>query len=76
VGDTVNTARRLCDHAAGGEILISEATRALVAQAAATGQPRHLTAKGKKEPIAVFPLGRFLAGVAGQPCGGEPASSR
>ena len=76
VGDTVNTARRLCDHAAGGEILISEATRALVAQAVATGQPRHLTAKGKKEPIAVFPLGRFLAGVAGQPCGGEPASSR
>jgi class 3 adenylate cyclase len=56
VGDTVNTARRMCDHAAGGEILISAATRAQVADAVATGTPLQLQAKGKTQPLAAYPV--------------------
>jgi class 3 adenylate cyclase len=56
VGDTVNTARRLCDHATGGVTLISATTRALVAETVATGPPLQLQAKGKTQPIAVYPL--------------------
>ncbi len=46
IGDTVNTAQRLCDAAAGGEMLVS---------AAAGGAPpaRELTMKGKAQPMAV-----------------------
>ena len=50
LGDTVNVAKRLCDAAAGGEILVS-------VQAAAAGvgaEPvRELTAKGKSQPLRV-----------------------
>ena len=56
IGDVVNTARRICDQAAGGEILVSE-----VVASAMTGQihllaPRQVTVKGKEAPLTVFPL--------------------
>lgn len=55
IGDTVNTAKRICDQAAGGEILISEALRAQLPQRS-TGTPRKLNMKGKAEPMRVYPV--------------------
>jgi len=50
LGDTVNVAKRLCDAAAGGEILVSVQTPA----AGLEGEPiRELTAKGKAQPLRV-----------------------
>ena len=55
IGDTVNTAQRLCDAAAAGELLVSREA------CAAAGLPianlREITAKGKREPLlaAVMP---------------------
>ena len=49
IGDTVNTAQRLCDAAAPGEVLVSEA-----ATEAAGLQPsryREIVAKGKRAPL-------------------------
>lgn len=49
IGDTVNTAQRLCDAAGGGELLVSfEACRA---SGLAPGLTRDIAAKGKREPV-------------------------
>ncbi len=49
IGDTVNTAKRLCDAAKAGELLISqEACRAAGLQGA---MQREIIAKGKREPL-------------------------
>ncbi len=56
IGDTVNVASRLQNEARGGEILISEATYALIQstyQAARLG-PRSI--HGKSEPVTVYAL--------------------
>ncbi len=54
LGDTVNVAKRLCDAAAGGEILVSTAT-------AVTGLDdapvREVSAKGKSQPLRVRVVG-------------------
>lgn len=56
IGDTVNTAQRLCDAAGAGELLASAAT------ARAIGLPlsdrREIAAKGKSEPLAACVLAR------------------
>ena len=50
LGDTVNVAKRLCDSAGGGEILVSEETPV----ADAGGMPvRELLVKGKSRPLRV-----------------------
>ncbi len=50
LGDTVNVAKRLCDAASGGEILVSEET----AFSGAGEQPvRELRVKGKAQPLRV-----------------------
>lgn len=50
IGDTVNTAQRLCDSAAPGELLVSEAAcRAAGIDGAAW---RQVAAKGKREPVS------------------------
>jgi class 3 adenylate cyclase len=52
IGDTVNTAQRLCDGAAAGEVLFSaEACHAAQIDPASTS-PRSIAAKGKREPLA------------------------
>jgi class 3 adenylate cyclase len=70
IGDAVNTAKRICDQAAAGEVLLAEATRvALCATAEAgpsapaprlglvrLGPARQISAKGKAEPLTVHPL--------------------
>jgi class 3 adenylate cyclase len=55
IGDTVNTAKRLCDAAAPGELLVS--IDACTAAGLAPGQQRDIVAKGKREPLraAVVP---------------------
>ena len=58
IGDTVNTASRICDAAGPGEILVSEEFRA------ALNTPPRLTAmppielKGKSQPVPVFKVSR------------------
>jgi class 3 adenylate cyclase len=55
IGDTVNTAKRICDAAAPGEVLISPAVFAGNGHLA-VGAPRKLAMKGKADPLEVFPL--------------------
>lgn len=49
IGDTVNTAQRLCDAAAAGELLVSQA--ACEAARLSPGELRAVVAKGKREPL-------------------------
>jgi class 3 adenylate cyclase len=50
LGDTVNVAKRLCDNAGGGEILVSVATPL---GSLAAGGTRELVLKGKAQPLTV-----------------------
>ena len=54
IGDTVNTASRLCAAARPGEIIISEYTHHLVQQAILTKERRPVKAKGKSQAIKAF----------------------
>lgn len=56
IGDTVNTAKRIEGAAAGGEVLIAAATRQALNLAHTVGAAREVAAKGKTEPLCVFPL--------------------
>ena len=56
IGDTVNTAKRICDHALGGEVLISEEIHDKVKDIEVNPEPRFLQAKGKSKPLKVFSL--------------------
>lgn len=55
VGDTVNTARRICSHAQAGQVLLSAATCAAMG-AAIGGSPFEIAAKGKAGPVEVRSL--------------------
>lgn len=54
LGDSVNTAKRLCDNAAGGEILLSEAVTKELPEALSMTGPRGLEVKGKQLPLTVY----------------------
>jgi class 3 adenylate cyclase len=56
VGDTVNTAKRIESAAARAEVLLSETTRKAVRETVALGPTRAIAAKGKDEPVMVYPL--------------------
>lgn len=56
LGDSVNTAKRLCDIAAGGEILLSRPTCDALGGQAVVGQERQVMVKGKNDPLIVYPL--------------------
>ncbi|MBF0426525.1 MAG: adenylate/guanylate cyclase domain-containing protein [Magnetococcales bacterium] len=56
IGDTVNTAKRLCDNAPGGVILVSEAVAGELPAAVASGEAMPIHAKGKSQPLMVRPL--------------------
>ncbi len=56
IGDTVNTAARLCAAAERGEILLSEALAERLMLVASLGKPREIQAKGKQEALVVYPL--------------------
>ena len=55
-GDALNVAARLQQAAAPGEVLIAEATRALVADAVEVEPVEPLALKGKSEPVPAFRL--------------------
>ncbi len=54
IGDTVNTASRLCAWAEGGEILVSTSMRDAFTREHALGTRAPLTLRGKAEPVPVF----------------------
>jgi class 3 adenylate cyclase len=56
IGDTVNTAKRIEGAAAGGEVLIAAVTRQALSLSHTVGVAREVAAKGKAEPLCVFPL--------------------
>lgn len=56
IGDTVNTAERLCEVAEGNEILISQKVYTALGNQAEVGDLRQILVKGKAEPIGVYSL--------------------
>jgi class 3 adenylate cyclase/tetratricopeptide (TPR) repeat protein len=81
MGDTVNTAARLVDAAAPGQILVSRDTYRLTQAAFTFLALEPLTVKGKRQPLTVFELerarlhpgkSRGLAGFAAALVGREP----
>ena len=54
IGDTVNTAARLCSAAKAGEIIITEATYNCIKDAFQTAALPPVTAKGKSKPLNVY----------------------
>jgi adenylate cyclase len=54
IGDSVNTAKRIQENAAGGQILISESAYRLVSTSVQAVQVEPITAKGKREPVKVY----------------------
>ncbi|MDH4162226.1 MAG: hypothetical protein OEW15_05990 [Nitrospirota bacterium] len=56
IGDTVNTAKRICDKASGGEVLLSENSKRLLEGGADFGEPVQIAAKGKAELLTVYKL--------------------
>ena len=56
IGDTVNTAKRIESAAGAGEVLLSAATWQLVQRLTPVGEAREIAAKGKEEPVVVYPL--------------------
>jgi adenylate cyclase len=54
IGDTVNTASRLCSVAAGGEIIVSEALRTALHAVPPMVEREAITLKGKSQPVPVY----------------------
>jgi PAS domain S-box-containing protein len=59
IGDSVNTAKRIQENAAGGQILISETVYAQVADQVIVRQVEPVIAKGKSQPVVVYELLRL-----------------
>ncbi len=66
VGDAVNVAARLESAAAPGEVLVGEATWALIGHAARGEQVPPITAKGKREPLVAWRLSDVDPAAGGQ----------
>jgi class 3 adenylate cyclase len=56
IGDSVNTARRLQEHAAPGQILISREAADPIAAGLVLGDLRQVQVEGKQAPIPVYEL--------------------
>lgn len=54
IGDTVNTAKRICSAAAEGEFLVSAALLQKIEADFVVREARQIVAKGKSEPLPVF----------------------
>lgn len=61
MGDTVNTAKRLCESAKGQEILVSLEFIELTEGKAFTTESREVKLKGKEKPYQVFPLMNYFS---------------
>jgi len=62
-GDTVNVAARLQAAADPGTVLVDEATHRAVEPLFAWGEPRELELKGKRRPVAGWPVGGVRSGA-------------
>ena len=60
IGDTVNTGKRICDKAAGGEVLVSQACYEKIAERLSVSEARSIEAKGKKETLQVYLVQDFV----------------
>ena len=58
IGDTVNTASRLCGAAAAGEILVSASLKSALRTAPEMEQTAPLVLKNKNQPVTVFRINR------------------
>jgi adenylate cyclase len=79
IGDTVNTAARLCEAAAGGEVLIADAMRLALAETPRLEERPPLELKGKSQPVRVFRVvARRDSGevAVGQDAAGAATTSR
>lgn len=56
IGDTVNTTKRICDHAAGGEMLISDYIYQNLPNQPNVGNQRSIQVKGKAAALLLYPL--------------------
>jgi adenylate cyclase len=56
IGDTVNTSKRLCDAARGGEVLFSEAVCDVLGGSIPSRSQRQISVKGKSGPLTVYSL--------------------
>jgi adenylate cyclase len=56
IGDTVNTAKRIESAAGPGEVLVSQEGLRAAGAAFTPGPRREINAKGKEEPLGVYPL--------------------
>jgi class 3 adenylate cyclase len=56
IGDSVNTAKRIQENAAGGQILISEDAFRMVADLVRACPAAPVQAKGKSQPIHVYEI--------------------
>ena len=54
IGDTVNTASRLCAWAEGGEILVSDSMRNALSERAPLSERPPLSLRGKSDPVVVY----------------------
>ena len=54
IGDTVNTANRLCAWAEGGEILITQALRDALTRPHPVVERPPLSLRGKADPVVVY----------------------
>jgi adenylate cyclase len=58
IGDTVNTAKRLCDAAAGGEIFVSDDFRRALAAPPRMSECPPMELKNKSQPVPVYRIER------------------
>ncbi len=63
LGDSVNTAKRLCDSAGGGEILLSQPVMLHLTGDVPQMQKRQVALKGKATPLEVYSISRGGAGA-------------
>lgn len=56
IGDTVNTTKRICDHAAGDEVLISDYVYQNLSVTPNVGTQRSIHVKGKSAALLLYPL--------------------
>ena len=56
IGDSVNTAKRIQEHASGGEILLSGDVYRLIHRQVRVRQVEAILAKGKRQPVEVYSL--------------------
>lgn len=66
-GDPVNAAARLEQAAAGGEVLIGEATYGLVREAVVAEAVEPILAKGKAKPLPAYRLSSMISGASARP---------